>query len=652
MPFRKPVIIAALLFGALMGGIAGYIFAKFAELPDVKSLEEYAPPVSTKIYSDDGRLIGELFQEKRELLSFEQLPPDAINAVLAAEDAHFWRHKGVRALSLFRALLADIRARRLVQGGSTITQQLAKTLFLTPEKTLSRKLNEMMIALQLELNYTKQELLTTYFNQIYFGSGAYGLEAASQVYFGKSAKDLTLAECALIGALPRGPSLYSPYSNMGKAKERRSFVLARMKAEGFITEEARAKAEVEPIALSYKKNIEYAPYFLELVRQELETRYGSEGIYRRGLEVRTTLNIEMQVAAQDAVAKGVKELEERIAKRKGNPQKLPVQGALIAIEPATGEIKAMVGGTDFRLSQFNRAVQARRQPGSAFKPLLYATALENGYTPASILVDSPLEVEDPAFGGSWKPVNYQNRFFGPVPLRYAITHSLNLASVKLLLALGTQKVIAFARRDGITTELTPYPSLALGGSEVTLKELTSAYSAFANRGQRANPLIIRSVRSKGGAPEETSPAFTEVTSAKTAYLMSSLLQSVVREGTGRVAQKAGRPVAAKTGTTDEFTDAWFVGYAPQLAAGVWVGFDVKKSLGEGETGAKAAGPIWTEFMATALKGREAHEFEPPDGIEEAEIDPVTGLLADPRCGPAVMEIFAEGTQPVKSCTKR
>ncbi len=648
-PFRKPFILAALLFGMVCGGLAGYLVARFSGLPDVRKLEEYAPQVSTKVYSADGRLIGEFFQEKRELLNYDQIPKYAVKAVIAVEDSRFYRHRGVRALSLLRALAADIRARRIVQGGSTITQQLAKTLFLTSEKTLSRKIREMALALLLELKYTKQELLTMYFNQIYFGSGAYGIESAAQVYFGKSARDMTLAECALIGAIPRAPSLYSPINNMARARERRAFVLARMRAEGFITSEERAKADVEPIVLAPARRTEQAAWFLEMVRQWLEQQYGSTGIYRLGLEVRTTLDYEMQLAAQRAVESGVGELEAHIKKRRGNPEGLPLQAALVAIEPATGDIKALVGGMDFKQSQFNRAVQAKRQPGSAFKPILYLAALETGYTPATRLIDSPIEVDDPAFPGGWKPVNYQRRFFGPVSLRHALADSLNVASVKLFLDIGSRRVIDAARRLGVTSELHPFPSLVLGGSEVTLLELTSAYSAFPNHGMLARPAFIRTVRARDGTVDENRPSLTEAATAQNAFLMTSLLRSVVEGGTGKIAQKIGKPVAAKTGTTDDYADAWFVGFSPSLAAGVWVGYDVKKSLGEGETGAKAAGPIWTRFMTDALAASEGAEFEKPDGIAEIEIDSATGLLPDPKCGVAAAEYFRDGTAPTRSC---
>jgi len=649
LPFRKSVIVASVLFGVVCGGLAGYAVARFTDLPDIRKLEEYAPPVSTKIYSADNKLIGEFFQEKRELLSYEQIPKYAIKAVLAAEDTRFYNHRGVRILSLMRALAADIRAGRIVQGGSTITQQLAKTLFLTPEKTFSRKFREMALALQLELKYTKPELLTMYFNQIYFGSGAYGLESAAQVYFGKHAKELTIAECAIMGAIPRAPAIYSPISNIGKARERRSFVLGRMRAEGYITPEEKAKANVEPITLAPAKHADNAPWFLEMVRQSLEQQYGSTGIYRLGLEVRTTLDSEMQSAAQRAVETGVKDLEGRIKKRKGNPEGLRLQAALVAIDPATGDIKALVGGMDFKQSQFNRATQAKRQPGSAFKPILYLSALETGLTPATRLIDSPIQLDDPSFPGGWKPVNYQNRFFGPVTLRHALAESLNVASVKLFLEVGSQKVIETAHRLGITAELHPYPSLVLGGSEVTVLELTSAYSAFANRGILAKPAFIRSVRGMNGAVDETRRSFTEATSAQNAFLITSLLKSVVESGTGKIAQKVGKPVAAKTGTTDDYSDAWFVGFSPSLAAGVWVGYDVKKSMGNGETGAKAAGPIWTNFMSDALGGKESADFDKPDGVDEIEIDSATGLLSDPKCGSVTKEYFRSGTQPTRSC---
>lgn len=649
MSIRPRPVVTAFAVSILFGAGAGYFFAEFSKLPSLKALEDYAPPVVTKIYSDDGRVIGELFREKREMLSYEQLPKNAVNAVLAAEDSHFWSHKGVRALSLFRALVADIRAGRLVQGGSTITQQLAKSIFLTPEKTFSRKVKELMIALQLELLYTKSEILTFYFNQIYFGSGAYGLEAAAQVYFGRHAADLSLAQSAVIGALPRAPSRYSPYVDMARARARRSLVLKRMRDEGFITEVLRAEADVEPIQLAWKESPEYGPYFVEMVRQSLEEKYGSDGIYRQGLEVRTTLNIEMQLAAAQALARGIRDTEERINKRGGNPEGLPLQGALIAIDPATGHVKAMVGGRDFAVSEFNRAVQARRQPGSAFKPFVYAAALLNGKTPADMLIDSPTEVSDPGHPEGWKPGNYENRFYGPVTLRKALTHSLNVATVKLFLDVGPEKVIGFARRAGIGTELRPYPSLALGSAEVTLIDITSAYGVFAAGGLRAEPEMVVSVKSRGGPMDEYKPVVGEVMPEAEAFLMASMLRSVVEDGTGRAAKQLGRPAAGKTGTTDDYTDAWFVGFTPQLAAGVWVGYDVKKTLGEGESGGKVCAPIWTEFMKSALEGKPAMEFRKPDKIVEAAIDAKTGLLADPKCGPSLTEYFKEGTLPSRSC---
>lgn len=649
MLFRKRTVVAALLAGALVGALVGSLFARFTDMPSVKALQDYTPPVSTRIYSDDGRIIGEFFQEKRELLAFSQIPQNAVNAVLAAEDAHFYEHRGFRIYSLLRALAADIRARRFVQGGSTITQQLAKTLFLSSEKTFSRKLKELMIALQLEINYTKSEMLTFYFNQIYFGSGAYGLEAAAQVYFGKHAADLTLAECAVIGALPRGPSIYSPYNNMAKARARRAWVLGRMAEEGFITDAQRVAAMVEPITLAAHNKPEVAPYFVETIRQALEEKYGGETIYRQGLAVHTTLNIEMQLAATQALAEGLKEVEERIKRRGGNPEGLPLQGALIAIDPATGAVKAMVGGRDFTESQFNRALQARRQPGSAFKPIVYAAAIRDGFAPSSFLIDSPIEVDDPTFGGSWKPKNYENRFYGKVTLRRALTHSMNVASVKLFMQLGPEKVLRFARDAGIRSEVKPYPSSALGGSELTLAEMTSAYALFANKGQRAELEMIRSVEGKAVRGENYFPILTEVVGAPKAFLMTSMLKSVVDEGTGKAAQALGRPAAGKTGTTDDFTDAWFIGYTPQLAAGVWVGYDIKKSLGEGESGGRVAAPIWSAFMKSALAGKESREFSMPNGIEEVAVDDETGLLADPRCGKSHTEYFEVGTAPNQSC---
>ena len=648
---------AALIAGIVSGAVVGYVFAWYSELPDIRFLQEFQPPVTTKVYSDDQRLLGEFFMEKRELLAYDQIPKQVIDAVLATEDTKFFKHRGVRLFSLLRALIVDIRAGKFVQGGSTITQQLAKTLFLTPEKSISRKVKEMLIALQIELNYTKQEILTLYFNQIYFGSGAYGLEAASQIYFNKRAADLTLAQSALLAGLPRAPSYYSPNNDLQRAADRRATVLKRMLDEKLITKTQKQKADAEPINLVSKGSLPHAPYYLETIRQKLEKKYGSDRVYRDGLELYTSLNIEMQEAARRAVDKGLEAIEARIASRNRgdedeDEERPPVQAALIAIDPATGDIKAMVGGRDFQQSEFNRALQAKRQPGSAFKPIIYATALMEGWTAADILVDSPVILKDPSRPGKWKPENFGKKFHGPVTLRRALEKSLNVATIKLMQKVGTEKIISQAIRLGIDSELHPYPSMALGVSEVTLIELTSAYAAFANKGIMAEPRWIRLIRKMDGTLlEENPPSLAEAMPEQHAYLITKMLQGVVENGTGRVAKKLHRQAAVKTGTTDNFTDAWFVGYTPELAVGVWIGYDLKRTLGKNETGAKAAGPVWTQFMKEALKSRPKKSFEKPQKILEVEIDKATGLLYDPSCGKPAIEFFIAGTEPKRFCNE-
>ncbi|MFQ5432953.1 MAG: penicillin-binding protein 1A [Nitrospinota bacterium] len=646
---------AALIGGVISGGIVGYVFAWYSELPDIKLLQEFRPPVTTKVYSDDRRLIGEFFMEKRELIDYRHIPKQAINAVLATEDVKFFEHRGIRLWSLLRALIADIRAAKFVQGGSTITQQLAKTLFLTPEKSISRKIKEMLIALQIELNYTKKEILTLYFNQIYFGSGAYGLEAASKIYFNKRAQELTLAESALLAGLPRAPSYYSPHNDIQRSKDRRATVLKRMLDEGFITKEQKEAADAEEIPLTSKGVLPQAPYFLETIRRKLEEKYGSDQIYREGLEIYTTLNIEMQEAARRTVEKGLRAVESRNAKKNSDDdtEERPVlQAALIAIDPANGDVKALVGGRDFNKSEFNRAVQAKRQPGSAFKPVIYATALMEGWTPASILVDSPVILKDPTKPDKWKPENFSKKFYGPVTMRKALEKSLNVATIKLLQKVGADNVISMAIRLGIDSELHPYPSMALGVSELSLLEITSAYAVFANMGGRAEPRWLRLIRkSDGSLLEKNPPSYTEAMPAQQAFLITKMLQGVIENGTGRVAKKLGREAAAKTGTTDNFTDAWFIGYTPELATGVWVGYDMKKKIGKNETGAKAAGPIWTRFMKEALSSQPIMKFKIPEKIVAVDIEPSTGLLADPSCGKTVTEYFLKGTEPRRLCSE-
>ncbi|MFV1957764.1 MAG: penicillin-binding protein 1A, partial [bacterium] len=516
-----------------------------------------------------------------------------------------------------------------------------KVLFLTSEKTLVRKLKEAVLAINIERRYSKEEILHMYLNQIYLGEGAYGVEAAARTYFAKSVSELNLAESAMIAGLPRSPSTYSPISHTDRALMRMRVVLKRLLDEGYITE-AKFQEASEGFFLNLAVSAgDPAPYFTELVRQQLEELISPNLLYRGGLRIDTTLNRQMQAAAIRAMEVGLAAYEKRHSVPFDSD---PVQVALLALDPASGEIKALIGGRDFISSPFNRAVQAKRQPGSAFKPILYAAALSSGFTPAEIVSDTPQEIFLPGQPDPWIPVNYSGKYSGPVTIRTALEKSLNAASVDLLMRMGYQPVIDTALKLGITTALKPYPSLALGTFDVTLKELVSAYGVFANRGIHAKPKLIRRVFDREGRMIWESPSsLTDVLSPMVAYQMTNLLEGVIQRGTGRRARILARPAAGKTGTTDDYRDAWFVGYVPGLVSGVWVGYDLPRTLGEGEAGSMVALPIWIEFMKGALKGIPPADFLVAEGIELAEVDPATGLLAGPLCPNRVVEAFLPGT---------
>jgi penicillin-binding protein 1A len=635
------------LLAVMLGSATGFLYVHLRDLPGIEQLEGFAPPVVTSVYSDTDEIFAEYYQQKRILVPLSRIPKDFINALIAVEDVGFYRHWGIDFRGIARALLADIRAGRIVEGGSTLTQQLAKVLFLTPERSFSRKFKEALLALQIEKKYTKAEILELYCNQIYWGKGVYGIEAASRAYFNKPAQELSLAEAALLAGLPKSPNLYSPFTHPNLARWRRNHVLRRMVSAGFITPEQGKAAQAQDIRLNPPKGIEgLGPYFSEAVRQYVEERYGFNMLYHRGLNIYTSLNLNMQRAAETAVRQGIREL----ILRQKYPEGLTPQAALVAIDPHNGYIKALVGGTDFSTSQFNRATQAKRQPGSAFKPIIYAAAVEAGYTPTHLIDDSPLVIPNPATGQDWEPANFDGEFHGPTSLRQALEHSRNVVTVKLLLEVGTEAVIGLARRLGISSRLQPYPSLALGSFEVSPLELTLAYGVLANGGTRYEPGLIRYITDKQGKLlEEHIPYPQEVLSPATAYIATHMLEGVVERGTGWRAKALGRPVAAKTGTTDDYSDAWFVGYTPSLVTGVWVGHDMKKSLGEGETGSRAASPIWVDFMRQVLKDSPAEEFSIPEGVVLVDIDADNGLLATPDCPNIIKEAFKTGTEPTQLC---
>lgn len=637
-----------LLTAVLIGGSVGFFLYSVWDLPEVQTLEEYKPSITSRVYSDNNRLLAEFFVENRTPVALDNVPEHLIQALIATEDARFYRHRGLDLRGIARAMYRNIRAGRIVEGGSTLTQQLSKVLFLTPERSLSRKLKELALALKIEQRYTKREILTLYLNQIYFGNGAYGVEAAAHIYFEKPAKGLDIAECALLAGLPRSPKRYSPFKEPEKALGRRAYVLNRMAALGSITPSQAEEAKKAPLPVQPHIAVGGpAPYFVEYIRQKVEERFGSSILYSGGINIYTSINDELQKYAEQAVLAGLAKVEARHGKK--SPSLSPLQAALIAIEPSTGHIRAMVGGRDFSRSQFNRAWQAFRQPGSAFKPVIFAAALERGFGAADLLDDTPVTYKLDK-KKTWTPENFTKTYQGKVTLRKALVQSLNVPTVKLLEKIGVDDTVRYARKLGVKSPLQPYLSLALGSSDVTLMELTSSYAIFDNHGVRQDPLAILMITDSTGRTLYASDAVPEqVMKPEIAYLVTNLLKGVVERGTGWKARSLGRPAAGKTGTTNDYRDAWFVGYTPSLVAGVWVGYDDQRSIGRKETGARAALPIWLEFMKKAHKDVEPEDFAPPEGIIFKQVDTKTGLLSTESCPNSLREAFLPGTEPRKYC---
>ncbi len=764
--YKKPAFrIISIGFGAiaifLLIGLAGGIWYFSKDLPSLDSLRQYQPSLVTKVYSENGTEIGQFFIERRILVPLSQMPDDLFNAIIAVEDSRFFEHKGIDPLGIFRAFLANLESFRIKQGASTITQQLVRSLFLSSEKSFKRKIKEALLARKMERILSKDEILEIYLNQIYFGHGAYGVQAAARTYFGKDITSITMAEAAFLAGLPKAPRDYSPHHDPEKAKKRQGVVLRRMVDEGFITPEQYQEAYREDLFFQkLGQGEETGPYFLEYVRQNIASTYGETALYRGGLNVYTTMNLQMQKMATNAVRKGLQDLDKRQGYRgavgfqnmeelseaeeesnkglmttqkinpgailkgvvtevspdsigvtvnevkgeilqrdmlwarkrlegddlrkdfrvasKLNPEKLfkvgevlwvkvktfnpgtqeatfsleqePVaEASLLSLDPTTGAIKAMVGGYDFKRSEFNRAMKARRQPGSAFKPIIFASALSRGLTPATIIYDSPVIFEDYQMEKIWKPENYEKKFYGAVSLREALIHSRNVATVKLLDKVGIKNVVAFAQEVGIKSPLTNDLSLALGSSALTLVEMTSALGVFGNEGVFNEPYAIELVTDPSGQIlDRHNPQPQGVVPKDTAYLITNMLEDVVQRGTGRRAKVLKRPLGGKTGTTNDFTDAWFVGFVKNLSTGVWVGFDDMRSLGDRESGAKAALPIWIEYMRGALELIPSMAFEIPEDIVFAKIDPKTGRLVPSNSNDGVIEIFEKGNEPKQS----
>jgi penicillin-binding protein 1A len=704
-------------------------------LPSGQSLRNYHPPTVSTMYAADGSLIGEFYAERRYLVPLEKIPPYIIQAFLAAEDARFYQHEGVDLPGIIRAFFKNVQAGEIVQGGSTITQQVIKSLLLTPERTWKRKIKEAILARRIDHWLSKDKILYLYLNQIYLGSGAYGLEAAARTYFGKHVAHLSLSEGALLAGLPKAPGRYSPFRNPDRARERQLYVLNRMVEEGFISEEEAQKAFADPLRLIPPKRwtLKELNFFSEEVRRRVEGRHGYDILYKEGIKIHTTMDPRAQAIAEKALLEGLRQYDKRHGYRgphrrvsKGNqpdflkslkeknqkakegdivealvivrkPQsnaysldlgsfkgELPssgrkwagsratfrpgdviwvrlkewssdslwitsleqepkVQGSLMAMNPKTGAVLCMVGGRDLEQSQFNRVTQAIRQPGSAFKPIVYAAALDKDFTPASVLVDSVFVYED-GIHGLWKPSNYDGKFWGQLSLRKALIHSRNVVTVKLLEEIGADYVIDYARRLGIRSHLTPTLSLALGASGVSLWELMTAYSVFSNQGKRTSPYLVRRIVDRNGNIMEEHQVQTEsVISPQIAFVMTDILKGVIQRGTGRRAKKLERPAAGKTGTTNDFRDAWFIGYTPSVLAGAWVGHDDDSiSLGRKEAGGRVALPVWLGFMQEWLKDQPVEDFPVPEGIVFARMNENTGALADPDNPRGVYAAFVEG----------
>ncbi|HEY6874595.1 MAG TPA: PBP1A family penicillin-binding protein [Geobacteraceae bacterium] len=774
------------VFGAVVGALAfaGYFFYLTATLPKVDRLADYRPPIVSQVFGDDGSLVGEFYLERRTVVPVARVPKKLIQAFVAAEDANFYRHGGIDYLGVVRAAVKNLISLRKKEGASTITQQVAKSMLLTPEKKFSRKLKEAILATRMEKALSKDEILYIYLNQIYLGAGAYGVQLAAETYFAKDVDQLNLAEMAILAGLPKAPNSYSPIKHLDKAKERQAYVLERMVKEGYITQSEADHAKSLPIIIRSRKKVngDQSAYFLEQVRIQLEDKYGEDMLYKGGMKIYTTMNAEMQKAAYEGVVNGLKALDKRqgfrgplqyLAREKvdefckrveegiesaalrergtyqgvvtamnpaagnltvrvgdrtgtlsrknmawagkvtladayGKPegakgktiplgavievsvvtpdvnkagavfaldQEPEAQAALFAMDPKNGAVRAMVGGYDFRKSQFNRAMQARRNPGSSFKPMIYAAAIDKGMTPATIIDDSPVEY-DSGREKSWKPKNYDNIYRGPVTMREALTNSINVVSVKILERIGVDYAIEYAKKLGITAPLASNLTLALGSSSLTPMELTSAYAVFASGGYKVTPYFVTKVVDGNGKilEEITPPAIptfvqassagkkaedgvikgaegsspltpVQVISPETSYIMTNLMESVVTSGTGQRAKALGRPVAGKTGTTNDMKDAWFIGYVPQLVAGVWVGYDQERSLGSSGSGGQAAAPIWTDFMQRSLAGLSAQSFTAPANISFAVINPRTGRLAREGSEGSMTECFISGTEP-------
>ena len=744
---RHAGLAALFVAAALLGTLSGVLFAYSDDLPEVSALDNYAPNTITRVLGRNGELVGEFAVERRVVIHYNDISPHLRNAIISAEDAGFFDHAGISISRMMLALLRDIATRGRSPGGSTITQQLTRNIlpgeigFAVGNRSWERKIKESLLAMRIEKRYTKEEIFTMYCNQIYFGHGAYGVEAASQLYFRKPAKDLALEEAATIAGIIQGNVRQSPFVNPEATRRRRNYALERMADESFITREVAEEAKQKPIQVAGDPSGDgsVAPYFLEEVRKYLEANYGAKALYENGLTVRTGLDLKLQQAANKAVDRGLRRVDKRRGFRRPRrniaaeglnidefkvdrwsrrmavgdivpavvrtvdpkgarlrigdlsadltaagtrwtrrppseilkrgdlidveiteikertatvllEQTPIIEGALVALDNHTGEVLAMVGGYSFSRSKFNRATQAYRQMGSTVKPILFTAAIDRGLTPTTILVDEPTTFDAGAGQPPYQPGNYDRKFQGTMTLRHAIEQSRNIPAVKIIDMLGPTQVANYAKKFGFSQDFRPFLSMALGAQEVTLLELTSAYSAFPNHGIRMEPYFARAITGRDGALlEERRPQPKDAIRADTAYVMTSLLQGVVSRGTGAAANSLDWTLAGKTGTMDDYTDAWFIGFDPNITVGVWLGHDEKKPLGPGETGTTAALPMWMDFMKAYLDlyadRANQPKFEPPGNIVFMPVDRRTGEPTAAGSEGSVSEAFISGTQP-------
>jgi penicillin-binding protein 1A len=770
--------VGTIFFIVGVAAMAGLLWHYSKDLPDYSQLQDYEPPVMTRVHAADGSLLAEYAKERRLYLPIQAIPKLVINAFVAAEDKNFYQHPGVDIYGIARAGMLYVEnygTGRRPQGASTITQQVAKNFLLTNEVSFQRKIKEALLALRIERTYSKQKILELYLNEIYLGFGAYGVAAASLLYFDKSVHELSIAESAYLAALPKGPNNYNPFRRHDEAVGRRNYVIDRMVEDGYITAAQAEKAKKDPLEVTVRPtgaHIFAAEYFAEEVRRYLYEKYGEKKLYEGGLSVRTTLDPKLQVVARKTMINGlvnfdevqgyrgaittidtggdwgvklaevkplydvdpwrmavvlqvddqsariglqpprdpagavVKDREVRLitldgvkwAKPAGGPAK-PIQkvtqvlspgdviyvspmeqqgqyrlrqvpeisGAMVVMDPHTGRVMAMVGGFSFDQSQFNRATQALRQPGSSFKPIVYAGALDNGYTPSTIVMDAPIEIDMGAGGGIWKPENYGGKFFGPSTLRFGLEQSRNVMTVRLAQDLGMPLIAEYAKRFGVYDELPPYLSYALGAGETTVLRMVTAYSMFDNGGRRVIPTLIDRIQDRYGHTiykhdqrecigcdaakwdNQVEPTLLDrreqVIDAMTAYQITSLMEGVVQRGTATVVREVGKPIAGKTGTTNDEKDVWFIGFSPDIVCGVYMGFDKPRHIGRLATGGHLAAPIVKDFLKVALVDKPPIPFNVPPGIKLIRVDAKTGMRASPGDTKVILEAFKPGTAP-------